>query len=158
MYKSNSVKGKVKLAKKREPIQGSYKDFIPNAKKSFPISRKSKDVKPELLNTKQRFAYEIVKTHFESQSDKQLLMLISGVAGTGKSFFINSIRPLLLKYKQPFKVVSYTGASAWLAGGATFHSTLHMPYAYRGAPPSHGVSQAQKSLRTTRFLIVDEMR
>ena len=84
-------------------------------------------------------------------------MLISGV-GTGKSFFYKFNSSTAVQVQTTFyKVVSDTGASAWLVGGATFHSTLHMPYTCRRAPPSHGVTQAKNSLTTRRFLIVDEM-
>lgn len=46
----------------------------------------------------QRLAYDIVCRHFENTSEKEpLLLIIIGVAGTGKSYLINGIRSLLQK-------------------------------------------------------------
>ena len=50
---------------------------------------------PGQLNKMQRFAFEIVKYHFLFQ--KQLLMMIIGTAGTGKSFTISALTFMLKK-------------------------------------------------------------
>ena len=43
------------------------------------------------FNTEQLEGYNIVKTHFENNLE-QLLMIIIGIAGSGKSYLINCIK------------------------------------------------------------------
>ena len=79
MYKINSVKGMGKAIKKSEPKKKTpYEEFFEKAKKTFKIPVKTKNADPKLLNAKQKFAYDILRDHFESQSDQQFLMVISG--------------------------------------------------------------------------------
>ena len=50
------------------------------------------------LNLQQRNAYDIVSTHYTSNSQNPLNLLMLGTAGTGKSFLIKAISQLL-QYK-----------------------------------------------------------
>lgn len=106
-----------------------------------------------------------------------------GSAGSGKSFFLHAIKPLLDKYRIKSKIMSFTvsevnyvnlywhafemfritflqlkGASAWLVDGQTFHSTLRMPYFYRNASTMDGIVQARVALKGTSFILIDELR
>lgn len=96
-----------------------FQNFIANQKlinnhtnnnKSIPV------VLPEQLNQEQRLAYNIVKYHLEQEI--QLLLMIIGTAGTGKSFTINAIsRSLGNKLKR----AAPTGKAAFLISGETCH-------------------------------------
>ena len=48
----------------------------------------------ESLNEAQRKAFDIVMNH-ERNPNEQLFLMITGLAGSGKSYLINSIRALL---------------------------------------------------------------
>ena len=52
------------------------------------------DFHPDLLNNSQSKAYDIVEKHFHNP-EKQLLVIITGLAGSGKSFAVEGIRSLL---------------------------------------------------------------
>ena len=50
----------------------------------------------KLFNSSQRRAYNIVDSHFRNPQN-QLLMIITGLSGNGKSFAIDALRALLKK-------------------------------------------------------------
>ena len=52
------------------------------------------NVEIDLLNISQRKAYDIVENHHRNPQ-KQLLMIIKGLTGSGKAFVIDAIRSLL---------------------------------------------------------------
>ena len=73
-------------------------DWVKNQKKidnDHSIENSSPIVLPEQLNKKQWLAYNIVKSFNEKQ--EQLLMIIIGTAGTGKTFTVNALTHLLKK-------------------------------------------------------------
>ena len=51
-------------------------------------------------------------------------MIISGTAGTGKSFLINCLTDLLRPH---VKVAAPTGVAAFNIHGSTLHTLLHLP-------------------------------
>ncbi len=71
---------------------------------------------PERLQGKQLVAYRIVREHFEDKSaEKQpLRMIVSGTAGTGKSYLTQCLRLLL---GDTLKVTAPTGAAAFIVDG-----------------------------------------
>ena len=78
-------------------------------------------VMPEQLNSIQRFAYEIVHSHMIMH--KQLLMIIIGTAGTGKSFTTFALSRLL----QPsVKRSAPTAKAAFIIFGETCHSLFQI--------------------------------
>ncbi len=81
---------------------------------------------PERLQGKQLMAYRIVREHFEDKSaEKQpLRMIVSGTAGTGKSYLTQCLRLLL---GDTLKVTAPTGAAAFIVDGYTLHSLLCLP-------------------------------
>jgi predicted ATP-binding protein involved in virulence len=73
----------------------------------------------------QRFAYNIIKSHSEQPSPKDpLLLIIIGVAGTGKSYLIHAIRNLL---QACCAITATTGKASYNIGGSTIHSLLKLP-------------------------------
>ena len=50
---------------------------------------------PELLQGKQRLVYDAVRSHMQAEDPKPLRMIVSGTAGTGKSFLIHYLKALL---------------------------------------------------------------
>ena len=55
-------------------------------------------------------------------------ILIHGPGGTGKSYILNIIKNLLKEAKQKFVICAPTGIAASSIGGATLHSTFHLPF------------------------------
>lgn len=73
------------------------------------------------LNHMQSFAYKLIQFFYESQ--KQLLLIILGAGGTGKSFTIFAISGYL---KEALKRCAPTGKAAFLIKGETLHSTFNI--------------------------------
>jgi len=79
-------------------------------------------------NAEQLRAFRLVANQIISLSDKQLLLYISGVGGTGKSHVIKCIVLLFerLERRKELALVAPTGIAAVLIGGQTLHSLLKM--------------------------------
>ncbi len=105
----------------------------------------------------QQLAYNIVKEHFEDTSvDKDpLCLIIVGVAGTGKSYLINSLRNLL---QNKCAVTGTTGKASYNIKGVTIHSLLKLPVGSRGNKDLTGQSlcRLQESLNTKQYILIDE--
>jgi hypothetical protein len=94
----------------------------------FPI------VTPEKLNREQLFAYSLTDKYLIDQ--KQLLMIMTGKGGTGKSFTIFSISELINKAARNLtnnelavgvKRCAPTAKAAYLVIGDTVHYTFNIP-------------------------------
>ena len=121
------------------------------------------------MNTMQRRAYERFTQSFENQDKpEQLLMTISGEAGTGKSYITQAIR-LFTKIKfgktnspiGPILVVAPTGSAAYNVNGYTWQSVLNKSKSDNGSVlknVSQRVSnQLQGKLNGLQVVIIDEM-
>ena len=110
---------------------------------------------PQQLQGKQLQAYTIVRQHMEAINPPPLKMIISGTAGTGKSYLINYLR-LLLQNK--VRVAGPTGVAAFNVDGHTFHSLLSLPTKgdYKDLTGEH-LHQMQQQLLQMEYLIIDEM-
>ena len=100
--------------------------WINENKQSFvPSTRPVADDSSLLLkmNFSQRTGYNIVNLSKESSSN-QLLIIITGGAGSGKSFCINGIRSLL---QETVKVCAYFGVAAFNIKGQTLHQLFQLP-------------------------------
>lgn len=106
------------------------------------------------LNHAQRMAYDIVQQHFLF-GDEQLFMIITGLAGSGKSYVIDAIKSLL---KQNCKVCAFFGIAAFNIGGMTLHSLLQLPIKGKKNCPlqSSALSRLQRDLDSVKYLIIDE--
>lgn len=120
------------------------------------------------LNTEQRFAFNIVlKTlgdYFEKTDNyKPLRMVVSGTAGSGKSYLIKclvkTIR-LMCNSNKSVQVICPTGNSANIISGVTLHSFLKIPITKKGKemkPPDGSTGeQLQKNCQDLKVLLVDE--
>ncbi len=73
---------------------------------------------------KQLATYNIVRDHLEGNDTTPLHMIVSGTAGTGKSYLIHCLR-LLLQHK--VRVVAPIGVAAFNVDGHTLHSLFSLP-------------------------------
>jgi hypothetical protein len=116
----------------------SWRDFsfkflvswLATAKKNAVLSldhARLDDIDISSFSVMQRKAYDIVYKHtFGCNCDEQLLMIVVGTAGTGKSFLINAIRQLFfhLNSSQCLKITAPTGIAASNIHGSTVYSLL----------------------------------
>ena len=110
---------------------------------------------PSCLQGKQLTTYIIVKAHLEDNNTTPLRMIVSGTAGTGKSYLIHCLR-LLLQAK--VRVVAPTGVAAFNIDGHTLHSLLCLPTKgdFKDLEGEH-LNRLQQSLAGMEYLIIDEM-
>jgi hypothetical protein len=89
---------------------------------------------PKNLNPKQLLAYKIICNHIKgviedkekgTMNTPQLLLNISGAAGTGKSFWLNTVRRYIKSkpevHKTFIKSAAPSGTAAFLIGGEALH-------------------------------------
>jgi hypothetical protein len=108
------------------------------------------------LSDKQRLAFEIIRSHaFGSRQDTQLLMVLVGTAGTGKSFVISAIRSLFHCCGCPdaLKVTAPTGVAASNVFGSTIYSLLSILHTTLNGPR---LLNLQLMMQGVRLLIIDE--
>ena len=79
---------------------------------------------PQHLQGKQLQAYTLVQEHAEAEAQPPLRMIVSGTAGTGKSYLIHCLRLLL---NRRVRVTTPTGVAAFNIEGHTLHSLLTLP-------------------------------
>jgi hypothetical protein len=79
------------------------------------------------------------------------------MGGTGKSYIIAALLTLFEKKKVQFRVLSFTGSSAFLAGGITIHRCLQLGYNYRRKDPTTNVTAIRRSLKKVTFYLIDEV-
>ena len=110
---------------------------------------------PTCLQGKQLSTYNLVKQHVDSNDATPLRVIVSGTAGTGKSYLIHCLRLLL---KDKVCVVAPTGVAAFNVDGNTLHSLLHLPTKgeFKDLEGEHLI-KLQQSLANMRYLIIDEM-
>ena len=110
---------------------------------------------PDSLQGCQLEVYTTVKDHFESNSPPPLRMVVTGTAGTGKSYLIQCIRLLL---GDALKVAAPTGVASFIIEGTTLHSLLHLPT--RGEfkqQEGNRLQQLQQAMSSIRYIIIDEV-
>lgn len=108
------------------------------------------------LSPMQRVAFDIVRDHsFGPSQHEQLLMIIIGTAGTGKSFLINTIRSLFADHDctTELKVTAPTGIAAANISGSTVYSLLAL---LNTTLTSQKLVALQKNMHDVRLLIIDE--
>lgn len=105
-------------------------------------------------NVEQLRAFQIVGQHMITQDSNQLLLYVSGVGGTGKSYVIKCISTLFdnLRKSDELLISAPTGSAAVLINGFTIHSILQL--VRRGKADT---SVLERILKRVRYLIVDEV-
>lgn len=129
--------------------------FISRQKQSAEQHTFTTSANPDNLQGRQLQVYTTVKNHFEATNPQPLRMIVTGTAGTGKSYLIQCIRLLL---GVNVKVSAPTGVASFIIEGSTLHSLLHLPT--RGEfKQLEGtcLQQFQQAFSHTRYLIIDEM-
>ncbi len=79
---------------------------------------------PQHLVGKQLEVYTFVKEHLESANPHPFHLIVSGTAGTGKSYLIHCLQLLL---GDKVRVAAPTGVAAFNVDGNTLHSLLSLP-------------------------------
>ena len=144
--------------------------WIVKQKETFKLDRESlvDDHGPsyDQLNAKQKFAFNIVKSCIEvAQSGglsslPQLLMNISGGAGTGKTFWLNAVRRFSSEAVglEFVKAAAPSGTAAFLIGGETLHSLFYLPVGPAKLEPLQGekLVELQRRFQKVGILIIDE--
>ena len=110
---------------------------------------------PSCLQGKQLQTYQLVKQHMESNNSSPLRLIVSGTAGTGKSYLIHCLRLFL---QRKVRVVAPTGVAAFNVDGHTLHSLLYLPTKgdFKNLEGEH-LNRIQQSLAGMEYLIIDEM-
>ncbi len=109
------------------------------------------------LNKYQKFTYDIVDKY--KKDNKQLLMILLGTAGTGKSFTVAALSQLK---KNILKRASPTGKAAFLINGETLHSLFNIKCVTdeKKEPflelDNEDLAKLQKNFEQIDFLIIDE--
>ena len=124
-------------------------------KSSAQYSCETRTIDTSTFSKMQQVAYQIVSDHFTSGEQNPLRFLIMGVAGTGKSYLIDSLRNLL---QGKCKVLAYTGKASFNVNGVTLHSLLKLPIGSKRHCDLKGIplQQLQSNLENVQYLIIDE--
>ena len=110
---------------------------------------------PQHLQEKQLQTYNMVQEHAESDHPEPLRLIVSGTAGTGKSYLVSCLR-LLLNHR--VRVAAPTGVAAFNIEGQTLHSLLSLPV--KGdfkQLQGERLHEMQQTLTDMDYLIIDEM-
>ncbi len=110
---------------------------------------------PDNLQGTQLEVYTAVRDHFTSNSPTPLRLIVTGTAGTGKSYLIQCLRLLL---SDTLKVAAPTGVASFIIDGSTLHSLLHLPT--RGEfkeLEGNRLLQLQQVMAPIKYIIIDEM-
>lgn len=99
--------------------------FLAQQRQHYVVLSAQTSADPALLQGKQLVAYNIVKYHFADGSSLQpLRMIVTGAAGSGKSYLIQCLKKLL---GDVLNVTAPTGAAAFIVDGVTLHSLFSLP-------------------------------
>ena len=137
-------------------IIGKMPSWLKSQKDTFSVALPLQNIDTANFSDMQANAYNIVKAHSEQHFPKDpLLMIVNGVAGTGKSYLINAIRNLL---RTSCAVTATTGKAAYNINGCTIHSLLKLPVGSRGNKQLTGqaLMRLQNNLKAINYIIIDE--
>ena len=113
-------------------------------------------IQPDCLSAKQRFAFDLILDHtFGHAQNNQLLLLIVGTAGTGKSFLINSVRNLFEEQGLPdaVKITAPTGIAAANISGSTIYLLLSL---LKDTLTGQCLYELQTMMQNVQLLVIDE--
>ena len=140
----------LKYANLRETVT-----FVTKQKELAPAQDFSTSADPQNLQAKQLQAYKMVQQHIQGDHSKPLRMIVSGTAGTGKSYLIHCLRKLL---QHKVKVIAPTGVAAFNVQGHTIHSLLYLPTKgdFKDLEGDR-LRSLQQNLQELEYIIIDEM-
>ena len=115
----------------------------------------STSANPENLQGRQLQIYNTMKSHYEGNSTEPLHTIISGIAGTRKSYLIHCLRLLL---KEQLYVAAPTGVAAFNVQDYTLHSLLRLPTKGEFKElEGNRLHELQQSFHGIRYLIIDKI-
>ena len=136
---------------------GEMPSWIVTLKENFHLSLTPTDViNVESFSEMQKPAYDIITKHSKNSSEKEaLLLIINGVAGTGKSYLIKALKSYL---KQKCVITATTGKAAYNIRGVTVYSLLKLPTCPQSEKDLSGESliELQERLSNTDYILIDE--
>ena len=142
--------------------------WLEETKASYTTSREDEEMGglPDELNEKQFYAFAIVQNFVKDASEKglknvpQLLLNISGAAGTGKTFWLNTVKRYASSvFSSGFVTAAApSGTAAYLIGGETLHSLLYLPVGKSKLDPLQGdrLQALQERFENVGILVIDE--
>ena len=129
--------------------------FITRHRQSAHQSYFTTSAEPTNLQGRQLAAYNIVKHHVESNDSSPLRIIVSGTAGTGKSYLIHCLRLLL---GDKLRVVAPTGVAVYNVHGSTLHSLLCLPTKAEFKDlQGETLKKLQQALDGVSYIVIDEM-
>ena len=148
------------LAARAYPDLLEMPSFLAQQRQQFQSEPTSTTADPCRLQGKQLKAYNIVREHYEatvahsSDSRQPLRMVVSGTAGTGKSYLIQCLKLLL---KSHLLVAAPTGPASYNVEGSTLHSLLSLPVKGDFKPlEGKRLQTLQQTLSGVDYIIIDE--
>ncbi len=134
-----------------------FPSFVAQQQKKFTVQSGTNNANPNNLQGNQMQSYLAVQQHFQSKNKNNvpLRMIISGTAGTGKSYLIQCLKSLL---KDSLRVAAPTGVAAYNISGWTLHSLLNLPV--KGEFKSlegKRLQTMQEDFKNVQYIIIDEM-
>nr|GAT42598.1 predicted protein [Mycena chlorophos] len=115
------------------------------------------------LNREQRRAHDIILGHLqqtiEGRNPPQLLMIVRGEGGTGKTVLLNTIAASFAARDASSLLAktATTGVAASLFGGQTLHNWAGIGLNTKGAKASQATKEKRvRNMATTRYLVIDE--
>ena len=130
--------------------------WIEQQKESFILPKGSnRDIDINTFNEAQEVSYKIVFDHFMQKDDTPLLLIITGLAGSGKSYVIDAMKNLL---KEKCKVYAYFGIAAFNVKGQMLHSVFQLPIKGKRSTDLKGqaLTKLQNDMLGIRCVIIDE--
>ena len=112
------------------------------------------------LNQEQQCAFHIIANHASLPSQKQLLMYIGGMGGTGKTRVLNAVMTFFREREElrRFKIVAPTGSAAALLGGETYHSAIGINDRLDDANISAvTLSKIRENFHGVQYIFIDEV-
>ena len=78
-----------------------------------------------MLQQSQLEVYNYILQHHEANDPTPIYMVVCGIAGTGKSYLINCLKPLL---QDKLRVCAPTGVTSYNIDGSSLHSLFNLWY------------------------------